>query len=107
MGNCQECALFDLPESPDDQEFFGRVTETILALANSFGGWLIFGVSTAWLGGVDLPEVGNRLTLRGLLETSPAWLRGEIVRILQQAVGPVDSKIILGEPGKSGLGLVP
>jgi hypothetical protein len=104
FGNCQEGALFDVPEGPGDQEFFGRVTETILALANSFGGWVIFGASSSWLGGVEVPESGTRLTLAGLLETPPAWLRGETVRTLQQALGPVAPETILGEPGKSGLG---
>jgi hypothetical protein len=82
FGNCQECALFGVPAGPGDQDFFGRVTETILALANSFGGWVIFGVSSPWLGGVEVPDTGTRLTLVGLLETPPAWLRQDTVRTL-------------------------
>ena len=104
LGNCQECALFDVPEGVDDQDFFGRVTETILALANSFGGWLIFGVPAGWLGGVEVPEAGKPLTLRELLAAPPAWLEPEALQKLGAAVRPLDPEQLLGETGQSGLG---
>lgn len=105
FGNCQECALFHVPENIDDLEFFGRVTETILALANSFGGWLIFGVSRAWMGNVEVPAPKKSLTLLGLLASPPSWLGDDNIHKLQQAVGQVEAQVILGDPGKSGLGL--
>ena len=104
FGNCQECALFAEPEGPHDQEFFGRVTETILALGNSFGGWLIFGVSPSWLGGVEAPDPGSTLTLQGLLSSPPAWLKVATSQTWSQAISPVAPQAILGEPGKTGLG---
>ena len=105
LGNCQECALFEAPPEDDDRDYFSRVLATILALANSFGGWLIFGVSATWLGNLEAPVYVGQLRLRSLLESQPAWLGPDAIQKLESAVRPLDPQRLLGEPGKSGLGL--
>ena len=103
LGNCQECALFEAPADRDDQAFFSRVMETILAMANSFGGWLIFGITNDWLGGVK--EVGSApLSLQQLETDRFPGLGEELRKKLSRALRPLPVEAIIGAPRESALG---
>ena len=102
LGNSQESALFPAPPA-DDEDYYRQVLETILAFANSFGGWLIVGVAPSWLGRVEAPEHEHALTLVELLKSLPVWLGKDQTDRLAASLTPMDAASFLGEPGGRGL----
>jgi hypothetical protein len=104
FGNSQECALFDAPPEIEETNFFLSVLETVIAFANSFGGWMIFGVAPTWLGNVTATEDGRCLSICEMLESSPSRIDVKATTSLIKALRGAKQDAILGEVEKSGLG---